>query len=185
MEFFIDNREMNCYTSKKLIFAIILLKKVRLMRKITILCVGNLKEKYWQEALGEYKKRLAKFCELSIIELPESRLVKNNASEIDAVICADGDKILEKLKGKKVFPLTIEGEIISSEQLANLIENESNFGEICFVIGGSYGLDERVKNAGKQISFGRITLPHQLIRVVLAEQVYRAFTIFNNITYHK
>ncbi len=155
------------------------------MRKISIICVGNLKEKYWQEALKEYEKRLSKFCDFSIIELPESRLYKNNQSEINSVINNEGNQILEKLKGKKVISLAIEGEAVSSEKFAEIISKESDFGEVCFVIGGSYGLDERVKSLGKKISFGKITLPHQLIRVVLAEQVYRAFTIINNIEYHK
>ena len=155
------------------------------MRKISIVCVGNLKEKYWIDALKEYEKRLSKFCDLNIIEIPESRLFKNNKSEINAVITDEGTKILEKIKGKKVFSLAIEGEAVSSEQLAEIIESESDLGEICFVIGGSYGLDERVKKCGKIISFGKITLPHQLIRVVLAEQIYRSFTIINHIEYHK
>lgn len=155
------------------------------MRKITVICVGNLKEKYWVDALAEYKKRLSKFCDLNIIELAESKLQKNNQSEINAVISDEGDKILAKIKGKKVISLAVEGETVSSEKLAQTISHESDLGEVCFVIGGSFGLDERVKKAGKMISFGRITLPHQLIRVVLLEQIYRSFTIMNNIEYHK
>lgn len=155
------------------------------MRKITIVCVGNLKEKYWASAFEEYKKRLSKFCDFDILELSESKLYKNNQTEIESVIKDEGDRILEKIKGKTVISLAIEGEIVTSEQLANIISKESDFGEVCFVIGGSFGLDSRVKNIGKQISFGRITLPHQLVRVVLTEQIYRAFTIMNNIVYHK
>lgn len=155
------------------------------MRKISIVCVGGLKEKYWIDALKEYEKRLSKFCDFDIIEVPEVRLHKNNQAEIDAVIKGEGDKILEKIKGKTVYSLAVEGEILSSEQLADCIMKDSDFGEVCFVIGGSFGLDERVKRAGKKISFGRITLPHQMIRVLLAEQIYRAFTIANNIEYHK
>lgn len=155
------------------------------MRKISIVCVGNLKEKYWVDAFGEYQKRLSKYCDFTVIEIPESKLNKANASEISAVISAEGDRLLEKLRGKKVICLAIEGGAVSSEKLAEIVSQESDFGEVCFVIGGSYGLDDRVKRLGKSISFGKITLPHQLIRVVLAEQIYRAFTIINNITYHK
>ena len=155
------------------------------MRKITLVCIGNLKEKYWKDAIDEYKKRLSKFFEFNIIELSETKLHKANDSEIKMVVESEGDKILEKVKGKKVVSLAIEGEVVSSEQLAQIIEKETDFNELCFVIGGSYGLDERVKKLGRKISFGRITLPHQLIRVVFTEQLYRAGTILNNIEYHK
>lgn len=155
------------------------------MRKITLVCIGNLKEKYWKDAIDEYKKRLSKFFEFNIIELPESKLHKANDSEIKMVVESEGEKILEKVKGKKVVSLAVEGEVVSSEQLSRIIEKETDFNELCFVIGGSYGLDERVKKLGKKISFGRITLPHQLIRVVFTEQLYRAGTILNNIEYHK
>ena len=155
------------------------------MRKITVVCVGNLKEQYWVDALAEYKKRLSKFCDFSIIELPESKLYKVGRSEIEAVVRDEGDRILEKVKGKTVISLAIEGDLVSSEQLSDIVSKESDFSEVCFVIGGSYGLDERIKGIGKRISLGRITLPHQLARVILAEQIYRAFTIINNVVYHK
>ncbi len=155
------------------------------MRKITIVCVGTIKEKYFSDAINEYKKRLSRFCEFSILELGESRLFKENQSEISAVIQDEGDRILEKLKGKRVISLAVEGETISSEQFADLVAQESDLGELYLVVGGSYGLDNRVKNLGKKISFGRMTLPHQLMRVVLTEQIYRAMTILNNVTYHK
>lgn len=155
------------------------------MRKITIVCVGTIKEKYFSDAINEYKKRLSRFCEFAILELGESRLFKENQSEISAVIQDEGDRILEKLKGKRVISLAVEGETISSEQFADLVAQESDLGELYLVVGGSYGLDNRVKNLGKKISFGRMTLPHQLMRVVLTEQIYRAMTILNNVTYHK
>lgn len=155
------------------------------MRKITIVCVGSIKDKFFVDAIGEYKKRLSRFCDFSIIELPESRLFKDNQSEISAVVEDEGNRILEKLKNKRVISLAVEGEAVSSEQFADLVAQESDLGELCFVIGGSYGLDNRVKNLGKKVSFGRMTLPHQLMRVVLTEQIYRAMTILNNITYHK
>ena len=155
------------------------------MRKISIICVGTLKEKYWIDAIAEYKKRLSKFCDFEIIEVAESRLFKSNTSEINAVINDEGEKILAKLKNKTVICMAVEGQVVSSEQLAQTIAKDSDFGELAFVIGGSYGLDSRIKSLGKNISFGRITLPHQLMRVVLTEQIYRAFTILNNIEYHK
>lgn len=155
------------------------------MRKITIVCVGTIKEKYFTDAINEYKKRLGRFCEFAILELGESRLFKENQSEISAVVRDEGDRILEKLKGKRVISLAVEGETISSEHFAELVAQESDLGELCLVIGGSYGLDSRVKNLGKKISFGKMTLPHQLMRVVLTEQIYRAMTILNNVTYHK
>lgn len=155
------------------------------MRKITIVCIGSIKEKYFVDAINEYKKRLSRFCDFSIIELTESRLYRDNQSEISAVIADEGSKILEKLKGKRVISLAVEGELVSSERFADVVAQESDLGELCFVIGGSYGLDSRIKNLGKSISFGRVTLPHQLMRVVLTEQIYRAMTILNNITYHK
>lgn len=154
------------------------------MRKITLICVGSLKEKYWRDALSEYQKRLSRFCDFEVIEVPEVRLCGSGDGAQSAVVRGEGDRILAKLKYKRVFVMAIEGELVSSERLADEIR-QSDFGELCFVIGGSYGLDERVKKLGKCISFGRITLPHQLMRIVLSEQIYRAFTINNNIIYHK
>lgn len=155
------------------------------MRKITLVCVGNLKEKYLHDAFCEYQKRLSKFFDFNIIELTESKLLKNNQAEIENVIHAEGDKILEKVKGKKVCALAVEGEQKTSEQFADFIAKETDFNELCFVIGGSYGLDERVKNLGKNISFSKLTFPHQLMRVIFMEQLYRSATILNNIEYHK
>ena len=155
------------------------------MRKISLVCVGNLKEKFWAEAFLEYKKRLSKFFDFNLIELPEARLQKNNSSEIARVIEAEGDKILEKVKGKMVVALAVEGRQMDSVQFAKFVATNSDLGEICFVIGGSYGLDNRVKALGKKISFSALTFPHQLMRVILMEQLYRAGTIINNIEYHK
>ncbi len=155
------------------------------MRKITLICVGNLKEKYLKDAFAEYQKRLSKFFDFNLIELPETKLNKNTSAEIESVIEKEGEKILEKIKGQKVFALAVEGEELSSESFAEMIKKESDFSELCFVIGGSYGLSEKVKNLGKKISFSKMTFPHQLMRVIFAEQLYRAGTIINNIEYHK
>lgn len=155
------------------------------MRKISLVCVGNLKEKFLNDAFLEYKKRLSKFFDFNLIELSETRLQKNNPSEIARVITSEGDKILDKIKGKTVFALAVEGKQMDSIQFAEMIATNCDFGEICFVIGGSYGLDDRVKALGKNISFSALTFPHQLMRVILMEQLYRAGTILNNIDYHK
>ena len=155
------------------------------MRKITLICVGNLKEKYLKDAFSEYQKRISRYFDFQIIELPETKLNKPTPAEIERVIKAESDRVLEKIKGKTALILAIEGAEMSSPEFAKLIEQQSNLGEIYFVIGGSYGLDERVKTAGKTISFSRLTYPHQLMRVILAEQLYRAATIINNIEYHK
>lgn len=155
------------------------------MRKISLVCVGNLKEKFWADAFLEYKKRLSKFFDFNLIELPEARLQKNNPSEIARVIEAEGDKILEKVNGKTVVALAVEGKQMDSVQFAKFVATNCDLGEVCFVIGGSYGLDDRVKALGKNISFSALTFPHQLMRVILMEQLYRAGTIINNIEYHK
>lgn len=155
------------------------------MRKISLVCMGNLKEKFWIDAFLEYKKRLSKFFDFNLIELPDTRLQKNNPSEIARVIETEGDKILEKVKGKTVVALAVEGKQMNSVQFAKFVATNSDLGEVCFVIGGSYGLDDRVKALGKNISFSSLTFPHQLMRVILMEQLYRAGTIINNIEYHK
>ena len=156
------------------------------MRKITIVCVGNLKEKYWVEALNEYKKRIQRFFELNIIEVPEFKLdSKPNASKISEALKKEAQKIIPLTKQKIVCPLCIEGKQMDSVEFCNFVAQNTDKGELCFVIGSSFGLDDEVKNLGSKLSFGKITLPHQLMRIVLAEQIYRAGTILNNIEYHK
>lgn len=155
------------------------------MRKITLICVGSLKENYFKEAYTEYRKRLSRFFDFQLIELSEAKLQKNTPAQIEQVIATEGEQILSKISSKQVFPLCIEGTQLDSEQFAKLIENSSDLGEITFVIGGSYGLSEKVKKLGKQISFSKLTFPHQLMRVLFMEQLYRAGTILNNIEYHK
>lgn len=155
------------------------------MRKITLVCVGNLKEKYLKDAFCEYEKRISKYFDFRVLELPETKITKPTPAEIERVIKTESERILEKIKGKTAIILAVEGTEMSSPEFAKLVEEQSNLGEIYFVIGGSYGLDARVKAAGKTMSFGRLTYPHQLMRVILAEQIYRAATIINNIEYHK
>ena len=159
------------------------------MIKINIIAVGKLKEKYLSDACGEYLKRLKAHAKVDIIEIGEYRAKDNpSSSEIEIIKEKEGELILSKIsKGAYVIPMCIEGKELSSEEFSAKIENVmlSN-GEIDFIIGGSFGLSNKVKQRGDfNLSFGKITLPHQLMRVVLLEQVYRAFSIMNNSKYHK
>lgn len=153
------------------------------MIKLNVVAVGKLKEKFWVDAINEYKKRLSKYAELNIIECPEG-IDEGNADKLQK---QEESGILKKIKGYAVL-LAIDGDMITSENLANLIERESTNGnsEFTFIIGGSRGVSEQVrKGANKLISFGRVTYPHQLMRVILSEQLYRAMTIINKTNYHK
>ena len=160
------------------------------MLTVNIICIGNLKEKYWRDACAEYAKRLGGFCKFSITEVNESRLPKSYSdADIAKVIESEGDRILEKIpSGSFVIAMCIEGKELSSPQLA------SKFGQIAvggrsrvdFVIGGSYGLSEAVKKrADLRLSMSPMTFPHQLARVMLCEQIYRAFSINADTKYHK
>ncbi len=159
------------------------------MMNITIVCVGKLKEKYFKDAIAEYTKRLSRFCKLEIIEIPDEKIPDNASSaEEEQILIREGRKILSNIKdGTPIIAMCVEGELISSEQLSEKTSNLAmTAGRAAFVIGGSLGLSDEVKKrAQAKISFGRITLPHQLMRVVLLEQIYRAFKIANNETYHK
>ena len=151
--------------------------------KVNIVAVGKIKEKFLIDAIGEYAKRLSKFCEFKIIEVNEATNYKNltEKSEIE------GELLLSKAKGL-IISLDGKGQLYSSEQIANYMENNMTNGisEISFLIGGSNGLSKKVLDCSKlMLSFGKITFPHQLFRVVLTEQIYRAFTIINGMPYHK
>ena len=158
------------------------------MIKVNLIVVGSLKENYLKEASNEYSKRLTKFCDLNILELNEYKLNNNpNKSEIEIIKNNEGKLILSKLKGY-VIVLDVFAKQLSSEELALKVKNLIDYGtgEITFVIGGSYGILEEVKNkANFCLSFSKMTFPHQLIRVVLLEQIYRVFCINNDINYHK
>lgn len=156
---------------------------------INIICVGKIKEKYFTAAIEEYSKRLSRFSRLNIIEVADEK-IPDNASEKECEIIKnkEGAKILSKLGGNEyVIAMCIEGKEISSEGLAEKIAATAmTTSNITFIIGGSIGLSDEVKaRANHKMSFGKITLPHQLMRVVLLEQVYRAFKINNNESYHK
>lgn len=157
---------------------------------IQIICIGKLKEKYWTEAIAEYSKRLSRFCTLEIIELKEARLPdKASQAEEEAVKIEEGRSILKTIKdGTFVITLEILGKQLDSPQLAAKLESLSLEGKsnIAFVIGGSLGLSEEVsKRANFKLSFSKMTFPHQMMRVILLEQIYRAFKINRNETYHK
>ncbi len=159
------------------------------MISISVICVGKLKEKYLKNGCEEYLKRLSAFAKTQIIEIPEERCGDDpSLAEIETVIEKEGERIAGKIpKGAAVIPLCIEGKELRSDEIASEIEKISLANsKIAFVIGGSFGLSEKIKALGRvRLSFGRITLPHQLARLVLLEQIYRAFSILNHSRYHK
>lgn len=160
------------------------------MYNITVICIGKLKEQYLKDACLEYSKRLTRFCKINIVELAESKLYENpSQSEIATALSKEADDIINHIpQGAKVITLCIEGNHFSSEKFANKIENFAveGSGNLCFVIGSSFGLSDKVKEkSALRMSMSQMTFPHQLARVMLLEQVYRAFMIINNCKYHK
>lgn len=159
------------------------------MLGIKVICVGKSKEKYWNAAYAEYLKRLRAYCSPEVIEVKEARLPANaSPSDEKNVIVTEGREILNRISnGDYVVALDIHGSEMSSEEIARRITDISfSNSRISFIIGGSLGLsDEVLRRADLRLSFGRITLPHQLARVVLLEQIYRAFKINAGETYHK
>ena len=160
------------------------------MQKITVLCVGKLKEKFYQEAAAEYVKRLGRHCKLEIIELPESRLPEDpSPGEIQRALAAEAAAIREKLpRGGAVIALCIEGTELSSEALSKKLAQLASAGasQLTFLIGGSFGLHPRVKQrADLRLSMSPMTFPHHLARVMLLEQIYRAYQIDAGTRYHK
>lgn len=157
---------------------------------ISIVSVGKIKEKYLNEGIKEYSKRLSKYCSLKIIEVDDKKASENlSDKEIDIIKNKEGEKILSKIpSGVYVIALAIEGKQLSSEALSDklnetMIEGNSH---LVFVIGGSLGLSEDVlKRANMKLSFSKMTFPHQLMRMILLEQVYRSFRIMRNEPYHK
>ena len=157
---------------------------------INIICVGKLKEKYWNEALSEYRKRLSKYCNLLIEELKEERLPDNaSLAQEEAVKEEEGKRILGKLKaGTYVIALDVKGEALSSEGLAQFVKDLGIKGrsDVAFIIGGSLGLSQGVLDRSDlRLSFSKMTFPHQMMRVTLLEQLYRSFKINRNEVYHK
>ncbi len=158
--------------------------------KIKIVTVGKLKEKYLKDGIAEYSKRISRFAKLEMIELADEK-TPDKASEIEnqKILEIEGARILSKVGERDfVFVLAIEGKTFSSEEFSKQLEEASikGYSTLTFVIGGSLGLAASVKNrANLSVSFGRLTLPHQLMRLVLVEQIYRAFTIQQGSPYHK
>lgn len=158
--------------------------------QIRLIVVGKLKEKYWKDAAAEYTKRLGPYMRLEIIEVAEERIQENpSAAEIAQVLDKEGERILRNIPPSFfVIPLVIEGKMCSSPELAQMLEKLSLDGksQTAFIIGGSHGLSPNVVGRGDFIlSFSPLTFPHQLMRVLLMEQIYRAFSIINGSKYHK
>ncbi len=156
---------------------------------INIICVGKIKEQYFVQALAEYEKRLGRFCVFKTVELPDRKIPENpSEGQIKDVLEAEGADILKHIgKNDYVIALCVEGRAVSSEEwaekTAGILQSHSS---ITYIIGGSLGLSPRVKErADFRLSLGRITLPHRIARLVLAEQIYRCFKINANETYHK
>lgn len=157
---------------------------------IDIICVGKIKEKYLADAISEYSKRLSRYCNLSILEVSDEKTDENASDAMaDRVKGLEAERILKHIKkGAFVITLEIGGKMLSSEELASKISELGTYGtsDIQFVIGGSLGLHKTVSDvADYKLSFSKMTFPHQLMRVILLEQVYRSYRINNNEPYHK
>lgn len=161
------------------------------MLKINIICIGKIKEKYFSDAIAEYAKRLSSFCKFSITELSEEKIRSNtpNSSQISEVLEAEGKRILQKIGASDyVAAMCIEGKLLSSEELSQTLDNAALTGKstVDFIIGGSYGLSNEVKKrADLHLSMSKMTFPHTMARMILSEQIYRAFEISTNGKYHK
>lgn len=158
--------------------------------KIKVVTVGKLKEKYLKDGIAEYSKRISRFAKLEMIELADEKTPdRASESENQKILEIEGQRILSKVGDRDfVIVLAIEGKTFSSEEFSKQLEEASikGFSTLTFVIGGSLGLAQDVKNrANLSVSFGRLTFPHQLMRLVLVEQIYRAFTIQQGSPYHK
>ena len=156
------------------------------MLSVNVVCIGKIKEAFYRDAIEEYAKRLSRFCRFSVIELAEKQLTGKNDADITIVKEDEGKRIVQAVKGY-VIALDMRGEQLTSEQLsAKLSKLTDTTSTVTFVIGGSYGLSDCVLNrADYKLSFGKMTFPHQLMRVIAAEQIYRAFTIAEGSGYHK
>ncbi len=159
------------------------------MLSVNLFCVGKLKESYLRDAVEEYVKRMKPLCKLNIVELPEERVGENpSAAEIRQTITAESERILAKIcKGDYVIAMCVEGKNISSEELSERLEEiQQTASTVDFIIGGSWGLSDALKaRADFCLSMGKMTFPHQLCRVMLLEQIYRAFQISRGSKYHK
>lgn len=160
------------------------------MLNVTILAVGKIKEKFLSDAIDEYSKRLGRYCRLEIIRVKDDPMPDNPTDkERDIVLKREGERLIEKIpKGAYIIPLCIEGKQKSSEEFAKIMSDIPSGGksEVAFIIGGSMGLWGRIKDmADIKLSFSKMTFPHQLMCVILLEQLYRAFNISGGGKYHK
>ena len=156
------------------------------MRRVTLLCVGRLKEKFYTEAAAEYAKRLSHFCRLEIIELPEERLSERpSPAQVEAALGREAEALRRRIpSGASVTDLCVEGDLISSEALSAWLAARTD--ALAFIIGGSYGLHSSLKQeAAWKLSLSPMTFPHHLARVMLLEQLYRAFQMDAGGRYHK
>lgn len=158
--------------------------------KITILSVGKIKEKYLKDAIGEYSKRLSAYCTLQLIEVPDEKAPENlSDKDMELIKEKEGRRLLEKLKDSQhLIVLDIKGKQHTSEAFSKQIETLQIQGksDLAFIIGGSLGLSKEVLDrANDKLSFSKMTFPHQLMKVILLEQVYRAYRIMRNEPYHK
>ena len=159
------------------------------MQRITVLCVGKMKEKFYADAAAEYCKRLSRYCKIEVTELPEMRLPEDpSPAEIKRALAAEANAIRQKLEGGAVVAMCIEGQTFSSEALSKKLAAFALEGKskVTFLIGGSFGLDETLKKqADWRLSMSPMTFPHHLARVMLLEQIYRACQIAEGTRYHK
>lgn len=158
--------------------------------KITLVTVGKIKEKYFEDAIAEYSKRLSRYCRLEILQVADEKTPDGASAALEEQIREkEGERILSRIRSDAyVIALAIQGQMLDSEQLAGKLEKlgVSGVSQIVFVIGGSLGLSQAVlSRADYQLSFSRMTFPHQLMRVVLLEQIYRSYRIISNEPYHK
>lgn len=160
------------------------------MLSVSVICIGKLKEAFMRDAGAEYQKRLSRFCSFNIRELNEVTLPENpSQAQIDAALKKEGEMILAEIpSGAYRIALCVEGKQLSSPELAEKLEDVALSGKssVYFIIGSSFGLSDEVKNkCDLKLSFSKMTFPHQLFRVLLLEQIYRAFSITNKMKYHK
>lgn len=158
--------------------------------KITLITVGKIKEKYWRDAISEYEKRLSKFCKLSILEVADEKTIDHASDTVNQqVLQKEGERIVNLIpKDSYVIAMAIEGKKYDSVAFSKMIQKHTVNGvnHFTFIIGGSLGILESIKkNANEMISFSDMTFPHQLMRVLLLEQIYRGFKISSNEPYHK
>ena len=160
------------------------------MLAVKLICVGKMRERFYTEAFEEYRKRLQSLCRLELVEIAEQRLGDApSPREIAAALEKEGAEILKAIpQDAYVVALCVEGKELPSEAMAELVEGRENSGKpkLCFVVGGSYGLSETVKNrADLRLSMSKMTFPHHLARIMLAEQLYRGYKIREGSRYHK